>query len=113
LVRQFAIPNPFDVLGEGLTVTIGGAPILLSPELLNWIADPITAAFTFGLVGLHYISRSDPALGSILYMFFYALHIGFLYLILSIYPTIWLMILIGVVYIGLHITIIVLKNIFD
>ena len=113
LVRQFAIPNPFDALGEGLAVTIGGTPILLSPELLNWLADPIIAGFTFGVVGLYYISRSDPALGSILYMFFYALHIGLLYLILSIYPAFWLMVIIGVIYIGLHIAVIVLKNIFD
>ena len=86
---------------------------MLSPDFLNWIADPLIAGFTFGVVGLYYISRSDPALGSILYMFFYALHIGLLYLILSIYPAIWLMILIGVVYFGLHIAIIVLKNILD
>ena len=113
IIRQFAIPNPFDALGEGLVVTIGEASILLSPELLNWIADPVIAALTFGVVGLYYISRSDPALGSILYMFLYAFHIGLLYLILSIYPTIWLMILMGVVYFGLHIAIIVLKNILD
>ena len=113
IIRQFAIPNPFDALGEGLVITIGGAPVLLSPDFLNWIADPIIAGFTFGVVGLYYISRSDPALGSILYMFFYALHIGLLYLILSIYPTIWLMVLIGVVYIGLHMTMIVLRNVWD
>ena len=84
--------------------------IILSPELLNWIADPIIAAFTFGIVGLYYISRSDPALGSILYMFFYAIHIGLLYLTLSIYPVFWLMVLIGIIYIGLHITAIILKH---
>ena len=87
--------------------------MLLSPELLNWIADPIIAAFTFGVVGLYYISRSYPALGSILYMFFYALHIGFLYLILSIYPAVWLMVLVGVIYIGFHITVIGLRNALD
>lgn len=113
IIRQFAVPNPFDALGEGLAVTIGGTPILLSPELLNRVADPIIAGFTFGVVGLYYISRSDPALGSILYMFFYALHIGLLYLILSIYPTIWLMVLLGVLYICLHVAVIVLKNVLD
>ena len=113
IIRQFAIPNPFEALGEGLVVTIGEAPILLSPELLNWIADPVIAAFTFGVVGLYYISRSDPAFGSILYMVFYALHIGLLYLILSFFPTIWLMILISVIYIGIHIAVIVLKSVFD
>ena len=113
IVRQFAIPNPFDALGEGLVVTIGETPILLSPEFLNWIADPVVAAFTFGVVGLYYISRSAPALGSILYMFFYALHIGLLYLILSVYPAIWLMVLIGAIYVGIHIGVMVLKSALD
>ena len=86
---------------------------MLSPELLNWMADPVIAAFTFGIVGLHYVSRSDPELGIILYMLFYALHMVLLYLILSVYPTIWLMVLIGVVYIGLHIATIAMKNVLD
>lgn len=110
LVRQVAIPNPFDVLGEGLTITIAETPILLSPELLNWIADPIIAALTFGIVGLHYISKSNPALGSILYMFFYAVHIGLVYGIFSLYPITWLMIAIGIAYISLHIAAVVLRN---
>ena len=85
-------------------------PLLLTPEILNWIADPIIAAITFGVVGLYYIKGSEPALGSILYMFFYAVHIGLLYLMLSVYPIVWLMVLIGVLYIGLHIGAIVINN---
>ena len=110
LIRQVAIPNPFDVLGEGLTITIADAPILLSPEFLNLIADPIIAAFTFGIVGFHYISKFDPAWGSILYMFFYAVHIGLVYWIFSLYPVIWLMVTIGATYIGLHIAAVILRN---
>lgn len=110
LVRQFAIPNPFEALGDGITIMIGEAPLLLTPEILNWIADPILAAITFGVVGLYYIKGSEPALGSILYMVFYAVHIGLLYLMLSVYPIVWLMVLIGVVYIGLHIGMIVLNR---
>ena len=113
IVRQYAIPNPFEALGEGLVVTIREVPILLSPELLNWMADPIIAAFTFGIVGLYYISGSAPALGSILYMVFYALHIGLLYLILSLYPIIWLMVLVGVIDIGIHIGVIALRGVLD
>ena len=110
LVRQFAIPNPFEALGDGITIMIGEAPLLLPPEILNWIADPILAAITFGVVGLYYIKGSEPALGSILYMVFYAVHIGLIYLMLSVYPIVWLMVLIGVVYIGLHIGMIVLNR---
>lgn len=110
LVRQIAIPNPFKALGEGLTITISEAPLLLTPETLNWIADPIIAAITFGVVGLYYIKGSEPALGSFLCMFFYAVHIGLLYLILLIYPIVWLMVLIGIVYIGLHIGMVYLNS---
>jgi len=110
LVRQFVIPNPFEALGDGITIMIGDAPLLLTPEILNWIADPIIAAITFGVVGLYYIKGSEPALGSILYMVFYAVHIGLLYLMLSVYPIVWLMVLIGVIYMGLHIAAIVLNK---
>lgn len=110
IARQIIIPNPFDVLGEGLIITIADAPILLSPDVLNWIADPIIAAFTYAIVGLHYVSRFDPAWGSILHMSFYAIHIGLMYWLCSIYPAIWLMALVGIFYIGIHVAAIVLKN---
>lgn len=107
------MPNPFDTLGEGLVITIESTPIVLSPELLNWLADPIIAGFTFAIVGLYYIRSSNPSLGSILYMVFYAIHLGLLYLISSAYPTMWLMVLIGIAYIGLHVIAIILKHKFD
>lgn len=110
LIRQFAISNPFEALGEGLTITIGKAPLLLTPEILNWIADPIIGAITFGVVGLYYIKGSKPALGSILYMFFYTVHIGLLYLLSWLYPSVWLMVLVGVIYIGFHIGMIFLNS---
>ena len=84
--------------------------MLLTPEILNWIADPIIAAITFGVVGLYYIKESEPTLGSILYMVFYAVHIGLLYLMLSVYPIVWLMVLIGVIYILVHIGMLILGN---
>lgn len=104
------MPNPFEALGEGLTITIGEASSILSPDVLNWIADPIVGVITFGVVGLYYSKGSSPVLGSVLYMIFYAVHIGMLYLMLWVYPIVWLMILIGVVYIGLHIGAIALKS---
>ena len=110
LIRQYAIPNPFDALGEGLTITIGEAPLLLTPEVLNWIADPIIGAITLGIVGLYYLKGSDPELGSVLYMIFYAVHIGLLYLMAWAYPAIWLIAIIGIVYIGLHIAAFIRMN---
>ena len=109
-IRQVAIPNPFEVLGEGIPIIIGEVSFLLTPDILNWIADPVIGAITFIVVGLYYIKRSDPALGSILYMIFYAVHIGLLYLLLWVYPIVWLMVLIVGIYIGLHIVAVILNN---
>lgn len=108
-VRQFAIPNPFEVLGEGLTITISEVPIILSPELLNWLADPIIYAFTFSVVGLYYIKGSVPAWGSVLYMLFYAIHIGLVYWVMSLYPIVWLMVFIAVSYAVLHIVVTIFR----
>ena len=99
IVRQFAMPNPFEALREGLPIMLGDSSLILSPELLNWLADPIIFTITFFVVGLYYAKGSEPALGSILYMLFYAIHIGLLYLMLTIYPMLWLIVLIAVLYI--------------
>ena len=110
LIRQFFIPNPFEVLGDGITIMLGNSPLLLTPDILNWIAGLVLPAFTFGTVGIYYSSGEEPAFGSILYMVFFCIHTGILYLMSLAYPAIWLIVLIGVVYIGLHIAVIVLKH---
>lgn len=109
LIRQFAIPNPFEALGEGIIISLGDVPFTLTPEILNWIADPIIFSVTFGIVGLYYRKGSAPALGSFLYMLFYCVHIGLLYWVLSMYPTVWQMVLIGCLYVALHISALIIK----
>lgn len=64
LIRQFCLPNPFENLPNGI--------------IINWIAEPILHAITFGVVGLFYRERSAPALGSFLYLVFYFIHTGLL-----------------------------------
>lgn len=108
-VRQFAIPNPFEGLGEGLSIKISEVPITLSPELLNWLADPIIYTLTFGVVGLYYIKGSAPVRGSVLYMVFYVIHIGLLYWVLSLYPIVWLMVLIAVGYVVFHVVVTIFR----
>ena len=109
-VRQFFIPNPFEVLGDGITVTIKGTPVLLTPDTLNWIAGLGLPAFTYLLVGLYYNRGENPALGSVLYMAFFCIHTWLLHLMSLAYPAYWLMILIGVVYIGIHVVAFILIN---
>lgn len=104
------MPNPFEVLGDGIIATIGGSEILLTPDLLNWIAGVILPAFTFLIVGMYYISGSCPAAGSILYMVFFCIHTFILYLMSWAYPSIFLIVLILIAYIALHVAINVISN---
>lgn len=75
LVRQFVLPNPFEPLGEGLAI----GQVLLSPILLNWIAEPILHIVTFAEVGVIYHKGEMPGLGSFLYLIFYAMNVGVLW----------------------------------
>ena len=109
-IRQFCMSNPFEVLGDGIIATIGGSEILLTPDLLNWIAGAILPAFTFLIVGMYYISGSCPAAGSILYMVFFCIHTFILYLMSWAYPSIFLIVLILIAYIALHVAINVISN---
>lgn len=102
IVRQFCIPNPFEALGEGLTILVGESPILLSPTLLNWFAEPIMYLITYLVVGLYYERASCPALGSFLYLLFYCIHTWLIWLMSSAGFAIWTVVLIIVVYIGCH-----------
>lgn len=66
LIRNFYLPNPFEHLKMGV--------------LINWGIGLILFPITFLVVGLFYERRSAPILGSVLYLFFYALHTGLIIL---------------------------------
>lgn len=65
LVRQFALPNPFECFGDSAIV-------------INWIAEPIMHFVALGLVGLVYRKGECPPLGSLLYLVAYAAITGIL-----------------------------------
>lgn len=103
IVRQFYLSNPFDALGEGLAIFLGESPLLLSPNLLNWFAEPIMHLITYIIVGLYYERASCPALGSFLYLLFYCIHTWIIWLMsLAGFDT-WAVVLIIVTYVGCHI----------
>ena len=60
LIRQFCIPNPFEALGDGGGVNIGEKSIVISPGVLNWVAEPFMHVVTFAVVGLYYDRGSAP-----------------------------------------------------
>lgn len=102
LVRQFYIPNPFDALGDGLVVNVGETPIFLSPDVLNWGAEPFMHAVTFAAVGLYYDRGSDSAVGSFLYLLFYCIHTFLLWLMSLAAFAIWAVVLSVVLYLICH-----------
>lgn len=59
VIRQFCLPNPFECFGD-------------KALLYNWIAGLVLAPVTYYLVGLFYEKGSLPALGSLMYLVFYA-----------------------------------------
>ncbi len=59
LVRQFALPNPFECFGDNAI-------------LINWIAEPFIHIIAYAIVGIFYMRGSAPALGSFLYLVAYA-----------------------------------------
>lgn len=109
-IRQYYFPNPFDVLGAGVTITTCGIPVFLPSVALNFFVEPFMNAFTYLVVKLYYIGGSAPALGSCLYMLFYYLHTIFLSWGLLAYPSSRAISLIIGIYIAMHVLFVMLKN---
>lgn len=110
LIRQFCIPNPFEALGDGVVVNMGEVPILLPPEVLNWVMEPFMHVVTFAVVGLYYDRGSAPALGSFFYLLFYCVHTFLLWLMSLVGFATWAIVLIAVIYVGFHVWLYTLKN---
>ncbi len=111
LIRQFILPNPFEPLGENFSITINEIVIVLTPDIINWITEPFLHAITFTIVGLYYKKDyNNPSLGSFLYLVFYIINVGLIYIVSSFNFSGIVIILILVLYLGLHILINYLKN---
>lgn len=110
LIRQYCIANPFEALGDGLIVNIGGSPTLLSPWMLNGVAEPFIYMITYGIVEFYYERGEEPVVGSLLYLIFYCVHIFLLWLMSLAGFAMWAIALIVIIYVGLHIALFRLKN---
>lgn len=103
LIRQFYLPNPFDSLEKEVIITIWEIPIVLLPDVLNWIAEPFLYAITFAVVGMYYKSGSNPVWGSFLYLLFYCIHIVLLDVVSVTGFATWAIVVIGGLYVGCHV----------
>lgn len=66
IIRNFILPNPFESHEYGILINLAFEPIL-------WI-------ITYFIVSLFYEKGTTPALGSFLYLFFYCVHVGLIYI---------------------------------
>lgn len=111
LIRQFVLPNPFEGLGETFDVTLFDITLQLTPAILNWIVEPGLHLLAFGVTGIYYTRGiHDPAVGSLLYVVFYALHTGLLMLMSTAGFAWWAVIPLIVLYILGHIGVNILRN---
>ena len=93
-VRQFMLPNPFEVLENGITIN----GVILTACTLNLIAGAFVPCLTRVMVGFVYESGSCPVFGSFLFMIVYMSNFGILELMSRVYPKIWLVHTIAISY---------------
>lgn len=107
IIREFCLPNPFEKMTDKFVIN----NIEFTPTILNWIAEPIIYVITFALVGLYYTKGFDsPVKGSFLYLIFYIIHFGLLWVMACFNFSIVAVILVLLGYAFLHIAFIILKN---
>lgn len=109
LIRQFYLPNPFESMGHQISIPIGMFELQIPPILLNMLVEPVIYAFTFMIVGIYYEKRSMPALGSFLYLMFYAIHVGVLLLMAMFNFSVMAVILIMALYFAGHISVFIIN----
>ena len=110
LVRQFLLPNPFDMLPHPYTIELSEISIAIPPLVLNIIVEPMLHAVTFAVVGIYYITGESPVCGSFLYLVFYAVHVGLLMIMAKIQFATWAVIIIIVLYFTFHFGLLLLLN---
>lgn len=101
-IRTFYLPNPFEVIGD-IAIPFMGTAIAIPPIVINFLAAPILHAITYGVVGLYYTRhKNSPAFGSFLYLLFFCIHVGLLYLMAMMKFALWAVLAVLVAYMLCH-----------
>ena len=110
IIRTFYLPNPFEAVGD-IAIPFMGTAIAIPPIVINYLAAPILHVITYGVVGLYYTRhKNSPTFGSFLYLVFFCIHVGLLYLMAQLGFAAWAVVLILIVYAMAHIGFNALKN---
>lgn len=111
VIRTFYLPNPFKPLNGRYTLMLLNAEIPITADIINLIAEPLLYFIAFNVAGLYYSKGIDnPAKGSFLYLLFYCVHAGLIYVLSLLSFAEWAIILVLILYIAAHIGFNVLKN---
>lgn len=111
VIRMFCLPNPFEPLNGKYTFMLLNAEIPITADIINWVAEALLHFIAFNVTGLYYSKgRDNPAKGSFLYLFFYCVHVGLIYVLSSLDFALWAIILVLITYIAAHVGINTFKN---
>lgn len=111
-IRNTLISNPFKSIVFESSCFFDDAINLLLPKYLSLIAEPFLSFFTFNIVGIYYRNRKFPAIGSILYLFFYFLHSSILSLIVRVNFEKMTLFIVFITYVSFHFIMFKLKSLF-
>jgi hypothetical protein len=85
MVRFALLPNPFEHFKNGI--------------VMNLAVEPVIHVVTYGIVGLFYLRGEAPSIGSFLYLLFYCINIGLILLWSHFGASVFVGVLIIVVYV--------------
>ena len=110
LVRNLAIPNPFESL-LGKMIELDGLKQFFVYLPLNALLEYVLYKITYAIVGLYYDrSENTPLKGIILYLLFYWIHVGLISVIVKFNFSALSISLVIVFYVFLHIMIYVITS---
>lgn len=92
-------------------ISISGLEVAIPSTVLNWTIEPFLYLITFAVAGLYYQKGIDnPAKGSLLYLLFYCMHVGVLF-VMSCFQFSGLIIAVTMItYIALHVGVNAIKK---
>lgn len=102
-IRQYMIPNPFQILGDEVTIMVNHNTWRISTVMLNLFAELLIFWCTRIVVKLYYDNSSEAVVGSFLYLIFYCIHIFILYLFAVVQFNVFVMTGILTLYVSMHV----------
>lgn len=96
VIRQFFMPNPFEIFENGI--------------VYNWVASGILVPITFFMVGFLYENGTAPFIGSLLFLILYLIN-TFVLMLCSVFSFNFIScLIIGLIYLTIFILVVKVRN---